>query len=96
MNIQHHSGDTKGEFYIERNGDTAAKITYTKLGSTQVIVDHMEVSDDVEGQSIGRKLVEQIVNYARKHELKLIPLCPFVKSIIERDESLQDVLKRRR
>lgn len=94
MNIQHKSGDTKGEFYIEQNGEIAGKITYSKLGNTQIIVDHTEVSDDFKGQNIGRKLVEHVVNYARNHQLKIIPLCPFAKSIIERDETLQDVVKR--
>lgn len=94
MNIQHKSSDTKGEFYIDKNGVTVAKITYSKLGNTQIIVDHTEVSSDFKGQNIGKKLVEHIVDYARSKELKLIPLCPFTKSIIERDQSLQDVLKR--
>lgn len=93
MDIQHKSSDTKGEFYIGQNGDTVAKITYSKLGNTQLIVDHTEVSDELQGQGVGKKLVEHIVDYARNKGVKLIPLCPFAKSIIERDKSLQDVVK---
>lgn len=94
MNIQHKSSETKGELYIEKNGVTVAKITYSKLGNTQIIVDHTEVSSNFKGQNLGKKLVEHIVDHARSNELKLIPLCPYAKLIIERDESLQDVLKR--
>lgn len=94
MDFQHKSGDTKGEFYLERDGDIKAKITYSKLGNTQIIIDHTEVSDDLRGEDIGRELVEHAVDYARKNELKVIPLCPFAKSIIQRDPSLQDVLKK--
>ncbi len=94
MNIQHKEGDTKGEFFIEKNGQTQAKITYSKLGNTQIIIDHTEVADELKGQNIGKKLVTHAVQYARENKLRLIPLCPFAKSIIERDESLQDVLKR--
>jgi uncharacterized protein len=94
MNIQHKNGETKGEFYIEKNDESVAKITYSKLGNTQLIVDHTEVSDEFKGQNIGRKLVEHIVDYARKNGKRLIPLCPFAKSIIDRDEALQDVVKR--
>lgn len=90
MNIQHIEGDTKGEFYIEENSNSIAKITYTRLGRTQIIVDHTEVADELKGQNIGKK----IVRYARDQNLKLIPLCPFANSIVERDESLQDVLKK--
>lgn len=93
IEFQHRSGDTKGEFYLQRDGTTKAKITYSKLGTKQIIIDHTEVSDELRGENIGRKLVEHAIDYARTNELKVIPLCPFAKSIIQRDESLQDVLK---
>jgi len=94
MDIQHKSGETKGEFYLEENGEAKAKMTYSKLGNTQIIIDHTEVSDDLRGENVGKKLVEFGVDFARKHNLKVIPLCPFAKAIIERDESLQDVLRK--
>ncbi|REL38250.1 N-acetyltransferase [Rhodohalobacter sp. SW132] len=94
MDIQHKSGETKGEFYIEKSGAVKGKITYSKLGNTQLIIDHTEVADDLRGEDMGRTLVEHAVNYARRNNLKIIPLCPFAKSIIERDKSLQDVLRK--
>lgn len=93
MGIQHQSGATKGAFFLEKEGSVKAKLTYSKLGDTGIIVDHTQVSDELRGKNIGKKLVEHVVKYARKKELKVIPLCPFTKSIIERDKSLQDVLK---
>jgi len=66
---------------------------YSKLGNTQIIIDHTEVSDDMRGQDLGKALVEAGVEYARERELKIIPLCPFAKSVIEKDPDLQDVLR---
>lgn len=93
MNIQHRSGDTKGEFYLEEDGEIKAKMTYSKLGNTQIIIDHTEVSDDLRGENVGKALVETGVQFARDNNLKVIPLCPFAKATIQRDSSLQDVLK---
>jgi predicted GNAT family acetyltransferase len=93
MNVQHQSGDTKGEFFIEKESSVVAKMTYSKLGSSQIIIDHTEVSDDMRGQDLGKALVEAGVEYARERGLKVIPLCPFAKAIIEKNVSLQDVLK---
>lgn len=93
MNIQHTSADTKGAFFIEDSGEVKARLTYSKAGPTQIIIDHTEVSDDLRGKSVGKKLVEHVVEYARENELKVIPLCPFANSIIKRDQSLQDVLR---
>ncbi len=93
MNIQHKSGDTKGEFYLEKEGEVKAKMTYSKLGNTQIIIDHTEVSDDLRGENVGKNLVETAVQFARDHDLKILPLCPFAKAMIEKDESMQDVLR---
>ncbi|WP_372636932.1 GNAT family N-acetyltransferase [Fodinibius sp.] len=93
MVIQQKDGKSKGSFFIEQDGDTKAEITYSKAGSDKIIIDHTEVSDELRGQNIGNELVEHTVNYARDNELTVIPLCPYAKSVIERDESLKDVLK---
>ncbi|MEL7832915.1 GNAT family N-acetyltransferase [Fodinibius sp. Rm-B-1B1-1] len=93
MNIQHTSGESKGKFFIEHDGKVQAEITYSKAGDTQIIIDHTEVSDSLKGEGVGKELVEYAINYARDNELKVIPLCPFAKAVIERDKSLQDVLR---
>ncbi len=93
MDIQHKSGESKGAFFVKDKDDVKAKISYSKAGTSQIIIDHTEVSDELRGENIGKKLVEYAVNYARENKLKVIPLCPFAKAVIERDESLQDVLK---
>jgi len=92
MNIKHRSGDSKGEFYLEENDETNAKLTYSK-GDTQIIIDHTEVTNELRGQDVGKELVHHAVEYARKRNLKVIPLCSFAKATIEQDESLQDVLR---
>ncbi len=93
MDIRHKAGDSKGSFFIEEDSEIKAEITYSKAGNTKLIIDHTEVSDELRDQNIGKTLVEHTVNYARENKLKVIPLCSFAKSVIERDESLQDVLK---
>lgn len=92
MDIQHKEENSKGSFFIEENGELKAEITYSKAGDTKIIIDHTEVSDELRGENIGKELVEHAVDYARKNGLKVIPLCPFAKSVIERDKTLQDVL----
>jgi predicted GNAT family acetyltransferase len=94
MNVQHRAGDTKGEFFIEKEDMVVAKMTYSKLGSTQIIIDHTEVSDDHRGEDLGKTLVETAVQFARDQELKIIPLCPFAKATIEKNVSLQDVVRK--
>jgi len=94
MNIQHKDGDSRGSFFIKEEGEVKAEITYSKARDTSIIIDHTEVSEEMRGKNIGKALVEHAISFARENELSVIPLCPFAKSVIERDESLQDVLKK--
>ena len=92
MNIQHTSTDTKGEFYIEKDGERIAEMTYSKAGSSRIIIDHTEVFDEGRGKGYGKKLVKHGVQFARDHDLKVLPLCPFAKAIIMKHDELHDVL----
>jgi len=92
MDIQHKEGQSKGSFFIKEGEKVMAEITYSKAGDTKIIIDHTEVSDELRGEHIGKTLVEYLIGYARENDLRVIPLCPYAKSVIERDESLQDVL----
>ena len=53
---------------------------------------HTEVSSTLKGQGIGQKLVAYAVDYARKHQLKITPICPFAKKQLENNPEYQDVL----
>lgn len=93
MDIQHKTGDSKGAFTYEKDGKVLAELTYSKAGDSKIIADHTEVTEELRGQNVGRTLVEHMVRFAREHNLEVIPLCPYVKSMIRRDTSLQDVVK---
>lgn len=90
--ITHSQSDTKGEFILKRDGKQAGKMTYSKLGNTKIIIDHTEVEEPFKNTGAGRALVEHGVQWARENGVKILPLCPFAKNLIERDPELQDVL----
>ena len=84
---------TKGATFMEQGGKRIAEMTYSKAGSNLIIIDHTEVDESLKGKGIGKKLLLAIVEKARYENIKIIPLCPFAKSIFNKDESLSDVLK---
>jgi predicted GNAT family acetyltransferase len=90
--ITHNDTETKGEFVLTREGKQAGKMTYSKMGASKIIIDHTEVEEPFKNTGAGRELVENGVEWARKNEIKILPLCPFAKNIIDRDPDLQDVL----
>ncbi|HKK25274.1 MAG TPA: GNAT family N-acetyltransferase [Gracilimonas sp.] len=92
MDIQHTSTDTKGEFYIEKDGERIAEMTYSKAGSSRIIIDHTEVFEEGRGKGYGKRLVKHGVQFARENDLKVVPLCPYAKAIIMKNDDLKDVL----
>ncbi len=90
--ITHHDTETKGEFVLLRDGLQAGKMTYSKMGKSKIIIDHTEVEEPFKNTGAGRELVEYGVEWARKNNVKVLPLCPFAKNLIDRDPDLQDVL----
>lgn len=92
MEIQHETTETKGAFFIEKDGDRIAEMTYSKAGETKIIIDHTEVRGEGRGKGYGKQLVKEGVEFARKNDLKIMPLCPFAKAIIQKTPEFQDVL----
>ena len=92
MEIQHKNTDSRGKFFIEDNNVEKAVMTYSVAGSNKIIIDHTEVDDRLQGEGLGHKLLDAAVGYARANSIKIVPLCPFVKSIFDKDKSeYQDV-----
>ncbi len=92
MQIQFELTGHKGAFYIEQDGKRLALMTITMTGSGIMIIDHTEVDDALRGTGAGKKLVAEAVDYARKNNLKIMPLCPFAKSVFDRTPEYADVL----
>jgi Predicted acetyltransferase len=91
MVIQHKLLDGKGMFYMGHDGGILAELVYTLAGN-KMVIEHTEVNVELEGQGVGKNLVQTAVDYARSHQIKIIPLCPFAKSVFNKKNEWQDVL----
>lgn len=84
MLIQHKQVEGKGMFFVKQEEEILAEMVYTIPSYDKIIIEHTEVSDELRGQSVGFQLVNTAVNYARTHNIKIIPLCPFAKSVFDK------------
>lgn len=92
MLIQHKQVGGKGIFYVGQDGAMLAEMVYTKPSEDKMIIEHTEVDDSLAGKGVGKQLLSAAVEYARKQNLKIIPLCPFAKSVFDKVEEIRDVL----
>ncbi|TNE73373.1 N-acetyltransferase [bacterium] len=92
MNFTHHESETKGFFEYKKDEVLMGEISYSKVGSNLIIIDHTFVDPSLRGTGTGRALVKEVIDFAKKNDLKVIPLCPFANSIIKREPEFQSVL----
>ena len=90
--VQLRINDNKGAFYIEVEGKQEAMMTFVYAGEDRIIIDHTEVNPGNEGKGFGKKMVTKAVKFAREKELKILPLCPFAKSVFDKTPEFRDVL----
>ncbi len=92
--IQQKQEGSKGSFYVEENDIVLAEMTYSMTGTNLMIIDHTEVSDALRGKNVGYQLVHTAVEYARANHIKILPLCPFAKSVFDKKGAeFADVLR---
>lgn len=92
MEIKQINDIRRGCFEALEDGKEAGKMTYTWAGDSKFIIDHTEVNAEFNGKGVGKKMVMAAVDYARNNNLKIIPLCPFAKSVFDKTEEIRDVL----
>jgi predicted GNAT family acetyltransferase len=93
MLIKNKKVGTKGIFYVDNDeGAIIAEMVYTMPSMDKMIIEHTEVSDELKGQNVGYQLVKTAVEYARQHNIKIIPLCPFAKKVFDKKPDFHDVL----
>ena len=92
MEVKHEDNGYRGSFYFELDGNVEGEMTYVWSGPNKIIIDHTDVNPEFKGKNIGKQLVMKAVEYARENKLKIMPLCPFAKSVFDRNEDIRDVL----
>lgn len=91
MDVAHEEQGHRGAFVVERDGKRLAELTYTVAGS-RVILDHTSVDDALRGTGAGQALVKAAVEWARAGNRRLLPLCPFARSVFDKTPEYRDVL----
>ena len=92
MEIKREDNGRKGHFAAMEGDEEAGLMTYTWAGDHKFIIDHTEVAAAFSGQGVGKKLLMAAVEFAREKGVKILPLCPFAKSVFDKTPAIKDVL----
>lgn len=73
----------EGTFRVSENGEQLGEMVIS-INDAKLTVYHTEVSDKAEGKGLAKKLFQSMVDHARQHQLKIVPLCSFVRAQLKR------------
>jgi hypothetical protein len=66
-------------------------LTYRRFPD-RIVFNHTEVPPPLEGQGIAGKLTGVALDFARANHLRVIPVCPYVSSFIQKHREYQDLV----
>ncbi len=84
--IQHR----EGEFFIT-DGSERSELTYT-LSEGVMRASHTFVPESMRGQGIAKKLVLELISYAKENSYQIHPVCSYVQTFFERNKEYKDLV----
>jgi uncharacterized protein len=84
MNETHFSNISDQNRFELQIEEYTAFIDYILNKKGVLYLTHTEVPKELEGRGIASRLVKAVFRHAEKNELKIAPICPFVKSYLQR------------
>ena len=80
-------------FYLgESIKNAIARITYVTKQPNIIIIDHTFVDPTLRGQGIALRLVDTMVEFARKNKKMIIPVCSYAVKVLNQDPKYADIL----
>lgn len=90
--IKHNENDRRGVFLIEGEHGIISELTYSKGRDNILTIDHTETKRSEEGKGYASRLMAHAVEFARKNNYKIDPLCPFAEVKFDEHPEYRDVL----
>lgn len=72
-------------------GERASALAYSRLKDDLLLIEHVQTFPPHQGQGNGERMVIHVADWARETGHKLMPLCPFARSVFDRNRDIQDV-----
>jgi hypothetical protein len=90
--VERQDAPGHGRYVVRLRDGLEAEMTYRKLGSTVIAIDHTYVPPEYRGNNIAQKLVDRGIADARSAGIKIKPECSYVVAQFRRHPEWADLL----
>lgn len=91
MELKHKETTNRNRFYLLDEGKEVGESTYVYVKDHIIDINHTEIDINYRGQNLGEKLIEAVVNFARKKGIHVSASCPYAKKVLARTDKYDDV-----
>ena len=84
MKTVHNEAKKRIDLYDD-TGAHLGEIEYMNGGNNDLYATHTEVFPGNEGKGYATRLVEELVDFAKSRDSKIVPVCPFVVAEFKRN-----------
>jgi uncharacterized protein len=90
MTVEHD--ETRHRFVVHLNGSDA-ELIYARPDADTMDLQHTGVPAGERGHGVAAALAAAAFDYARRHGLRVVPTCPFVRVWLERHPDQRDIVR---
>lgn len=91
MDIEIKEKQHKGKVFVGNENEPEAEMAFNRDNENLITVKHTKVSDELKGEGVGRKLLDQLVEKARKENFKIKAECSYVQHVFEKYDDYEDI-----
>lgn len=84
--------DRDASRYVIEQGGQVVGAAYYKRFDDHIVFTHTEVDEGHQGEGLASELVQSALDDTRNAGLRVVALCPYVRSWLQRHEAYQDLL----
>jgi predicted GNAT family acetyltransferase len=89
VQVTKNSADGQFEIHVV---DEVATLAYSEREGKIYLI-HTEVPKPLEGRGYASALAKTALDYAREHQLTVVPFCPFVRAYLQRHPEYSSLVK---
>lgn len=92
VSFENHKNGNGGFITLKNETEEMGRLTYTiQPENNMLIISYVMVFPKFEGQGLGKKLVENGIEFARENHWNIFPHCSYARSVMMRMQDIEDV-----
>ncbi|WP_077310266.1 GNAT family N-acetyltransferase [Terribacillus halophilus] len=79
----------EGRFYVGDREEPDAEVSFQE--TDDIVIEHTLVKEKLQGEGLGTELIDYVVDYAKKQDKQIVPVCTFAHQVLSSDKKYDGV-----